>query len=59
MNGAVHHELDLLAHFDAPIDDTHKDDDAAVRIKPRVENQGAQGRFGVAGGRGHPRHHGF
>ena len=49
---AVGHELDFLAHFDASVDDTAEDDDAAVGVEPGIEDEDAQGRFGVTFGLG-------
>ena len=41
---AVGHQLDLLAHFEAAIEDAGENDHSAIRIEPGIENQRPQRR---------------
>ena len=50
------HQLDLLALVEAAVDDTGKHADAAIAVKPGVEDEGLQGRVDAAFGRRNAMH---
>ena len=56
VSGAGGHEKDLAVPPDASVHQAKKDDDAPVVVILAVEDQGLQGRIGIAGGRRDVRH---
>ena len=56
---AVGEQADLLALAESAVHDAGENDDAAVWIKPGIENQRAQRSVGITGGRGHALDHSF
>ena len=56
---AVGMETDFLSHAQAAVHHAQQRDDAAVGIEPGIEQQRAQGGFGITRGRRHQVHHGF
>ena len=56
---AVRHEADMLPLAHGPLHHAHQNDDAAVRVEPRVEDEGLEGRIGIAFGGRKPVHDRF
>ena len=55
----LRHEPDAHAFGDVAVNHANHDDDAAIGVVPRVEQQRLERRLGIAGGRRQPRHDGF
>ena len=56
---AVRHEADALPLAQGALHDAHQDDDAAIGIEPRIEDESLEGRVGIALGSGKPVHDRF